>query len=610
MTEHQIATGTSADEVNDIISDAAPGAQIIFETGTHVFEQTITIRRDDITITAQQDTDIVFQFDRDGNGRIDENEGGNGFEVLGFATGSNFVRKADRGTVVEDVAAGATRIFVSDTSQLEAGDVVHFGQRNSTAFLEELGGCEDGTPCYETALNRNFREFTTTVVAVNTEANEVLLADAVPQALNADDTPIALSELTEIRSDVTLSNLNISFQVLDPDTGALITPDANLFENTQIGFTPDSRPANAAVYIEGSTGLELRDIHIENAPSDGITARNSIYLDAADISVSGSFNKGAGGNGYGVNIYETFNSTFTGLDIFDVRHAVLFSAWNAESGNLVQINDTNRDVNFHGGPDSANSIIVDRAVLDYADAPNAWAIVSNGGRVVHQQTDIYGLGNVVTFAEASGSRFDETIFANDTGATLRGNDGDDRLIAGAGGDVLDGGTGDDTVSYEAANARVWVDLRGDLANTNGAAGDTLLSIENLVGSAFNDLLLGDDLSNSLSAGAGDDTLFGRGGNDALVGGVGSDNLHGQRGDDELWGGSGADTFHFDAAAGSDQVLDFETGLDRLSFERHAGVNSIDDLTVTTNGTGLTIEFDAGTVALWGVSDFGAVDLVF
>lgn len=354
MTDHLIATGTSARNVNEIIETANPGSQVIFEAGTHIFDQTITIRRDDITVTAQPGTDINFQFDSNGNGRMDGDEGGNGFEVLGFGTGSNFARKADRGLVVDDVEVGATRISVSDTSRLEAGDVVHFGQLNSVAYLEDLGGCEAGTPCFETALNRSFREFTTTVVAIDTDGNEVLLADAVPQAFNVDDTPIALSELTDIRSDVTLSNLNISFQVLDPDTGALITPDANLFENTQTGFTPDTRPANAAIYIEGSTGLRLQDIHIENAPSDGVTARNSIYLDASDISVFGSFNKGAGGNGYGVNIYETYNSTFTGLDIFDVRHAVLFSAWNAESGNVVQINDTNRDVNFHGGPDSGD----------------------------------------------------------------------------------------------------------------------------------------------------------------------------------------------------------------------------------------------------------------
>jgi Ca2+-binding RTX toxin-like protein len=55
-----------------------------------------------------------------------------------------------------------------------------------------------------------------------------------------------------------------------------------------------------------------------------------------------------------------------------------------------------------------------------------------------------------------------------------------------------------------------------------AGSDLLISIENLIGSAFNDTLEGDIANNSLASGAGNDTIFGSGGNDAIDGGSGTD----------------------------------------------------------------------------------------
>ena len=65
-----------------------------------------------------------------------------------------------------------------------------------------------------------------------------------------------------------------------------------------------------------------------------------------------------------------------------------------------------------------------------------------------------------------------------------------------------------------------------LANGSGFGGDAqddeLISIENLVGSAFDDNLIGNNLLNTLNGGAGDDTIEGGAGADTLIGGIGSD----------------------------------------------------------------------------------------
>lgn len=111
---------------------------------------------------------------------------------------------------------------------------------------------------------------------------------------------------------------------------------------------------------------------------------------------------------------------------------------------------------------------------------------------------------------------------------LAGGSGDDRLDGDAGNDVLDGGEGLDTVAYTAATGGVTVDLGAQGAqDVGGGMGvDTLIGIERLIGSQYDDVLTGD---------AADNQIAGLGGNDRIAGGAGNDTLA---------GGFGADTFVF------------------------------------------------------------------
>ena len=108
--------------------------------------------------------------------------------------------------------------------------------------------------------------------------------------------------------------------------------------------------------------------------------------------------------------------------------------------------------------------------------------------------------------------------------TLNGGRGNDVLDGGLGADVLNGGLGSDTATYENALTGVTATLDTSLGvlNTNEAAGDTYSSIENLTGSAYNDILIGDANPNVLSGGDGDDKLIGGGESDTLDGGAGND----------------------------------------------------------------------------------------
>ena len=128
----------------------------------------------------------------------------------------------------------------------------------------------------------------------------------------------------------------------------------------------------------------------------------------------------------------------------------------------------------------------------------------------------------------NGEDGNDRLYAGADSATLIGGYGEDTLIGGAGADYLSGGPGSDIASYESATEGVIVSLLDPSINTGDAKGDTLISIEGLIGSAYNDTLevKWDFYSTySLSGGAGNDTLLG-GRAGALVGGAGADILDG------------------------------------------------------------------------------------
>jgi Ca2+-binding RTX toxin-like protein len=90
---------------------------------------------------------------------------------------------------------------------------------------------------------------------------------------------------------------------------------------------------------------------------------------------------------------------------------------------------------------------------------------------------------------------------------------------------LIGGGGIDIASYAGSSAGVTVDLRLTTAQVSAgdASGDILVGIRNIIGSSFNDVLIGTSSASVLNGGAGDDTLFASS-SDTLIGGGGSDTV--------------------------------------------------------------------------------------
>lgn len=169
--------------------------------------------------------------------------------------------------------------------------------------------------------------------------------------------------------------------------------------------------------------------------------------------------------------------------------------------------------------------------------------------------------------------------------TLDGGDGSDTLAGGAGADRLEGGGGGfDFASYASSGAAVQVNLQGGTATGGDAQGDVLTGIENLIGSAYGDYLVGGGGSHRLEGGDSSDTLDGGANNDNLLGGNGNDTLIGGTGDDTIDGGGDTDTAdYFSATSGMTVSLAAGTtsggdGSDLLSnIENVTGSGYVDTL---------------------------------
>ncbi|MGI9487619.1 MAG: cadherin domain-containing protein, partial [Geminicoccaceae bacterium] len=275
-------------------------------------------------------------------------------------------------------------------------------------------------------------------------------------------------------------------------------------------------------------------------------------------------------------------------------------------------------------------------------------------------SDVYNAAQSVTDGGDSGLHgggFGDHIVGDGSDNAIYGYAGDDTLEGGAGADVIDGGDGSDTASYASSSSSVDINLGAGSVSGGDAQGDTLISIDNLIGSSSGDTLTGDTGSNTIEGGGGGDTIDGGAGTDTasyesssagvtvdlsagtgsgghatgdslsnvenvtgsghadiltgdsgtnvldggagadlLYGGGGNDTFYSGDGSDSLYGGDGADLFFLLQGQGNDTV---DGGLggawtDIIELQDGAGGNNIGNY-----GSDWTIQLDSGSVESMG-----------
>ncbi|MDD1013058.1 retention module-containing protein [Pseudomonas rubra] len=280
-------------------------------------------------------------------------------------------------------------------------------------------------------------------------------------------------------------------------------------------------------------------------------------------------------SGSNVNNAENYALTMT-VDYSNAQNETAYGTYTLSDG--------------HGGSSTGN---VD---ITYQEGST---LTGTGG----DDTLLAGAGNDTLNAGAG----NDVLIGGDGNDFLYGGDGNDLLIGGAGNDLLDGGAGIDTASYASATGAVTVNLNTvGGQNTGGAGTDTLVAIENLIGSDYSDTLTGNNNANVLTGGLGNDTLNGAGGDDVLIGGPGNNTLT---------GGAGSDTFLYQQGnTGHDVVTDFTPGTDRLDLSQllqgeNTTTASLDDylhFKVTGSGAGVVSTIEVSSVA--GAAPTQTIDL--
>jgi len=183
--------------------------------------------------------------------------------------------------------------------------------------------------------------------------------------------------------------------------------------------------------------------------------------------------------------------------------------------------------------------------------------------------------------------------------------GNDILEGGAGNDLIDGGGGSDTASYASSTGEVFFNLPTGFADDGMGGSDTLISIENFLGGAFNDFARGDAGVNVLTGGAGHDFMRGMEGNDTLVGGIDDDYLDGGQGDDVLNGGSGWDRATYAPSALAGVTVDLNiVGVAQATGQGNDTLTGIEHVSGTRFNDILT--GDGGDNWVWGGSDGSGV----
>ena len=407
-----VPLGTSAAELNVRIAAAPAGTTFRLAPGTHTFRDTVRVRRGHVTLagpTAGRGARIVF-----------DTASGNGLEVRGE-------RPVLRGRLHADAVAGARWVKLAAGHGFRPGDAIYMQQRNTRAWLDAHGWTNIAM---EAADRRPFRESMHVVAAV--DGSRVRLDTPLAYALEAGTASFHSVALLE---GVRLEALTV--------TWALGRADPYDFSNPYPAFT-----RSHAVLVSGTRGAVVRDMAVHDTPSTAFTLHASIHANVENLTVARAHNKAGGGNGYGVQLSEAFHNRLTRLHITGMRHGFILSAWNAEVGNVVEIDRIDRDVNLHGSPDHSNTIRVREAVLDYGATGRNWMLLAPGARN-HALTDF--AANDITFARAVADRHGrkrrhDILRAADGGAFLYGGRGDDRLVGGRGADTIVGGPDRDVMT--------------------------------------------------------------------------------------------------------------------------------------------------------------------
>ncbi|MBG6199749.1 Ca2+-binding RTX toxin-like protein [Labrenzia sp. EL_13] len=464
----------------------------------------------------------------------DDLEGGSGDDLLDPGNGIDFqyINPGSGVDIVDlgDVTAGQIEI---DSSSVANPITVNLSEGSNSATVDKGA---DGTT---TLLSANNALLADGLQFIGTSGDDIFDFDVISEDAEVtvrsgqgNDT-FNLSQTGDFRlrldRDVKFSNLATQGVVID------LTLSNNQIVNDGFGFTDD---------INGGSFSEIRLTHLADSVS-GTAGDESFSGQGGDDILQG----GAGSDYFqGGEGNDTIDGGTAAPDDFDF----ISYYWDIERALEDGL----------GGLSGVNVV--------FSNVTVGTAIVSNDG---------FGTSDNLTAIEGlEGTRYSDTII---------GGIGDDFLRGLEGNDVIDGGVGiADWAAYsntvnKGGNQGIYIDFVNSVFKDTFGDQDTLTNIENILGSDFDDEIIGDNsIGRRLVGRGGDDTIAGGSLNDTLEGGDDNDSLFGNAGEDSFDGGRGddqlesildgqMDVFIFREDSGTDTISGWEAGIDKLDISEFA-----------------------------------------
>ena len=452
----------------------------------------------------------------------------------------------------------------------------------------------------------------------STAGVEVLLAQGIARSTVASDTSIGTDTLRGIEA-IRGTNFNDIYDArgfgqstaANVSSGGLNLADGNSFEgrggNDQIignGTTRiDYQGAAVGVNVDlaRGTAFALGDLNAEVAKSVGFDSFSGVFR-VRGTTFADQLTGGSAGYAFGNTLKEAFqpgagNDTVDGKGGWD-------DVYYGDGGTRGVV----IDMNISSGPQVTEDGFGGQDILigiehisggDFADSIKGR--ISNAG--LDSLTESFSGGKGNDTLDGGNEGYDEAVYGSDpAGVTVNlaagtatdgwgntdtlisiegvegsnhndsivGSSGDNRLDGRGGNDTIDGGAGNDWVEFNNATGGQGVEVALGVAFTftgyarGGQGTDTLIDIENIQGSIYDDDLSGSAGDNELHGMAGNDNISdGVDGDDTMFGGSGNDNFYPRRGNDKIDGGDGYDTVYYqliESGSVTGIVANLQTGL--------------------------------------------------
>jgi Ca2+-binding RTX toxin-like protein len=358
-----------------------------------------------------------------------------------------------------------------------------------------------------------------------------------------------------VRADLLYPELNIGEAVGDSYASIenIVGGNFNDTLGAGIGYYYDGNLVGSLLHGGPGADLLIGDSYAENFYSglmpyqiflgvtEGAAANDTVYANGGNDAIYGSEGADLLDGGDGIDVLSYYTATI----------AVMVDLASPANNTGYAAGDTLISIERLGGS-SHNDTLVGDSGDNYFDGDNGRDALA--GEQGNDTVDGGGDNDTISGGDGNDSLVGGFGLGGDS---ILGGAGNDVLDGGYGADVLNGGDGFDMTSYAGMLEisfvySVYIDLGNQGTNGGHAAGEVLVSIEQITGTSYGDTIIGDGSNNVLMGSWGDDSIAGGDGDDSLQGNQESDTLRGGLGNDELRGGQEHDVIF--SGQGNDQVF--------------------------------------------------------